>query len=190
MKGNFHAYKDVLGYAEKMQTKAQTDFVLMAQSDFNKQNLEHRLTESQTVELLNDIVRFDHQYIDDTICKPSKSENIENYLEQPLCGVGLGIICVGHNGDVYPCSGWQGYVIGNLKTDSLIEIWQGSEKLQALRNIKMKDFPECIECDARDYCALCLVRNFNENYGNMFKVSDSHCRAAKLNKQVVESIIK
>ena len=186
MQGNYHSYKDVLAYAEKMQTKAQTDFVLMAKSDFTKENLENRLTGGQTKELLKDILQFDKQYTNDILCQPKKSENIEEYLQRPLCGVGLGIICVGSNGDVFPCAGWQGYLLGNIENENLVDIWNNSEKLRFLRNVKIKDFPECINCDSRDYCSICLVRNFNENEGDMFKINSSHCKAAKLNRQIVE----
>ena len=186
MKANYHSYKEVLAYAEKMKTKSQTDFVLMAQSDFDKTNLENRLSENQTKELLQDILKYDKQYTDDILCQPKKSENIEEYMQKPMCGVGLGIICVGYNGDVYPCAGWQGYLLGNVSQESLVDIWTKSEKLQSLRAIKIKDFPECISCASYDYCAICLVRNFNENGGDMFKISSDHCKAAKLNRQIVE----
>lgn len=186
MQGNYHSYKDVLAYAEQLQTKAQTDFVLMAKSDFTTENLENRLTENQTKELLKDILLFDKQYTNDILCQTKKSENIDEYMQRPLCGVGLGIICVGSNGDVFPCAGWQGYVIGNIEYESLVDIWHNSEKLKFLRNVKVKDFPECINCDSRDYCSICLVRNFNENEGDMFKINSSHCKAAKLNRQIVE----
>ncbi|MCX6266649.1 MAG: radical SAM protein [Bacteroidetes bacterium] len=186
MKGNYHSYKDVLSYADKMQTKSQTDFVLMAQSDFNKQNIEHRLSDHQTKELLKDIMKYDKQYTNDILCQPKKSDNAEEYMQRPLCGVGLGMICIGYNWDVYPCAGWQGYIVGNIINESLEDIWTKSEKLQFLRAIKMKDFPDCISCNSKDYCSLCLVRNFNENNGDMLKVSESHCRAAKLNRQIVE----
>ena len=55
-----------------------------------------------------------------------------------------------------------------------------------IRSVTWKDFPKCLECDARDYCNMCLVRNYNENNGDMFKTADHFCHVAHLNKRLVE----
>jgi len=41
-------------------------------------------------------------------------------------------------------------------------------------------------CDARDFCAMCLVRNFNESNGDMFKINQHFCDVAFLNKKLVD----
>nr|WP_256254716.1 SPASM domain-containing protein [Treponema phagedenis] len=46
------------------------------------------------------------------------------------------------NGNVYPCAGWQDYVCGNVNESSLKDIWYHSKKMNFLRNIRNKDFPE------------------------------------------------
>ena len=43
-----------------------------------------------------------------------------------------------------------------------------------------------MECEAQDYCAMCLVRNFNESGGDMFKINQHFCDVAFLNKRIVE----
>ena len=55
-----------------------------------------------------------------------------------------------------------------------------------LRKITQGSFPQCLECEASDYCARCLVRNYNESGGDMFKVSQHFCDVAFLNKKLVE----
>lgn len=51
---------------------------------------------------------------------------------------------------------------------------------------RCKDFPKCLTCEARDYCAMCLVRNYNESGGDMFKTNQHFCDVAFLNKRLVE----
>ena len=61
-----------------------------------------------------------------------------------------------------------------------------SEKIKELRKITQASFPKCLKCEARNYCAMCLVRNFNESGGDMFKINEHFCKVAFLNKKVVE----
>jgi radical SAM protein with 4Fe4S-binding SPASM domain len=67
------------------------------------------------------------------------------------------------NGNVYPCAGWQGFVCGNVKETPLKEIWTNSPKVKYLRSLRKKDFPKCGGCADQGFCAMCMVRNANEN---------------------------
>lgn len=77
-------------------------------------------------------------------------------------------------------------VVGNVYRDTLNRIWHNSSKLNEIRKVTRKDFPQCIDCEARNYCAICMVRNYNENNGDMFKVSKHFCDVAFLNKRIAE----
>lgn len=186
MKLNRKSYKDVLQYAAKMRIKAQTDFIMMAQADHSTNNLAQRISIKETEELLADIIEFDKDYLDVTLQQEPKSLDIEKFKKMPVCGVGVDNLCLTSNGDCYPCAGWQGMVVGNVYNQSLKEIWENSPELKELRTITNGSFPKCIECEARDYCAMCLVRNFNENNGDMFKITKHFCDVAFLNKKMVE----
>lgn len=190
MKTNYNSYKDVLKYAQGLRTKAYTDFIMMAQADFDTKNLSQRLDMTETEVLLKDIVRFDKDYINTTLEYEPKTKNIDHYKKLPVCGVGVDNICLTANGDYYPCAGWQNYILGNAYEQSLKDIWKNSEKIKYLRTITNGSFPECLKCEARDFCAMCLVRNFNENNGDMFKIAKHFCDAAFLNKKVVEENYK
>lgn len=103
-----------------------------------------------------------------------------------LAGVGYDNCCITANGDVYPCAGWQDLVLGNVYKRSLKDIWENSERLKELRRITQSSFPECLNCEAMDYCARCLVRNYNESGGDMFAINKHFCEVAFLNKRLVE----
>lgn len=190
MKANYKGYKDVLKYAKSIRCKANTDFIMMAQADLNTQNLANRLSLEETEELLRDIIENDENYRNAILeTRPISSlmeEDIERFKKRPLCGAGINDCCVTENGDVYPCAGWQEYVLGNVYQQSLKEIWDNSEKAKNIRTVTEGHFPQCIECEARDYCARCLVRNYNENGGDMFKINKHFCDVAFLNKRLVE----
>lgn len=194
MKANRHGYDKVLDYAKSLKIKAQTDYIMMARSDLDTENLANRLSLEETEELLRDIILHDAQYRDETLQQLPVSDeikfNLERYKKQPVCGVGYDNCCITANGDVYPCAGWQDYVLGNVYRQSLQEIWENSERVKELRKITQESFPQCLECEARDFCARCLVRNYNESGGDMFAVNHHFCDVAFLNKRLVEEYIK
>ena len=190
MKLNRKSYKDVLVYANKLRIKAQTDFIMMAQADGNTNNLAQRISIKETAELLNDMLEFDRDYVGSTLNQEPRSRDIEKFKKMPVCGVGVDNICVTANGDYYPCAGWQGMILGNAYKQSLKDIWDNSEKIKELRTITNASFPQCITCEARDFCAMCLVRNYNENNGDMFKITKHFCDVAFLNKKMVENYLK
>lgn len=190
MKANKHGYGKVLDYARSLKIKAQTDYIMMARSDLDTENLANRLSLKETEELLRDIILHDAQYRDETLQQLPVSDeikfNLDRFKKQPVCGVGYDNCCITANGDVYPCAGWQDYVLGNVYKQSLQEIWENSERVKELRKITQESFPQCLECEARDYCARCLVRNYNESGGDMFAVNHHFCDVAFLNKRLVE----
>lgn len=190
MKANRHGYDKVLDYARSLKIKAQTDYIMMAQADLDTANLANRISIEETEELLRDIIEHDQQYKDETLKQRPISEemkfNLERYKQQPVCGVGYDNCCITANGDVYPCAGWQDMVLGNVYKQPLREIWENSAKIKELRKITQASFPQCLECEARDYCARCLVRNYNESGGDMMKVNEHFCKVAFLNKRLVE----
>ncbi|MCQ2265008.1 MAG: PqqD family peptide modification chaperone [Bacteroidales bacterium] len=190
MKANCKGYADVLQYAQSLRCKAQTDYIMMAQSDLDTSNLANRISLEETETVLRDIMKWDKDYKENTLTQPPIVENfnfdVERFAKQPLCGAGINDCCITENGDVYPCAGWQAMVCGNVYKQSLKEIWENSPQFKQVRAVTQGDFPECLKCEARNFCAMCLVRNYNESGGDMFKINKHFCNVAFLNKKVVE----
>ena len=190
MKANKNSYSAVMDYARSLKIKAQTDFIMMARADLSTDNLANRMSIEETEAFLRELIDKDSDYKKDTLSQPPVSDyiafDLERFKKQPVCGVGYDNCCITANGDVYPCAGWQSYVLGNVYKQSLAEIWESSEKIKNLRKITQASFPECLECEARDYCAMCLVRNFNESGGDMMKINKHFCDVAFLTKRLVE----
>lgn len=188
MKANKVGYDKVLEYARSLRIKAQTDYIMMAQSDCDTANLANRISIEDTRQVIEDILNHDKQY-DELMSevKPIKALPIEEYKELPLCGAGLNELCIASNGNAFPCAGWQAYVVGNLNNQSLECIWKDSPELNFIRKISRKNFPKCMTCPDREYCSICLVRNYNESNGDMFCINEHNCKVAHLNRTMVES---
>ena len=190
MKANKDGYKDVLEYAKGLKIKAQTDYIIMAQADLDKKNLANRLSLKETERVIRDIIEYDIDYRKQTLLQKPLSEEIKfdkkRFMNQPVCGVGYDNCCITVNGDVYPCAGWQGFVLGNVYKQSLKEIWEKSEKIKQLRKVTQASFPQCLDCEAFNYCSRCLVRNFNESNGDMFSIPKHFCDIAFLNMRLVK----
>ena len=194
MKANKDGYTEVLRYAQSLRCKAQTDYIMMAEANFDTSNLANRLSIEETEKVLRDIMEYDIDYRKMTEeVRPITDEikfNLERFKKQPLCGAGINDCCITENGDVYPCAGWQAMVCGNINEKSLKEIWDNSPKFKEVRAVTNGDFPKCLECEARQFCAMCLVRNYNESNGDMYQINQHFCDVAFLTKRLYEESLK
>ncbi|MCQ2286134.1 MAG: radical SAM protein [Bacteroidales bacterium] len=190
MKANYKGYGKILQFANSLKIKAQTDYIMMAQADLDTSNLANRISMEETEYLLRDMLKWDNDYKENTLRQRPKSEfqaiDPVRYAKQPLCGAGNNGCCITANGDVYPCAGWQALVCGNIYKQSLRKIWETSIELKKVRAVTRGNFAECLKCEAQNFCAMCLVRNYNENNGDMFQINRHFCEVAFLNKKIVE----
>lgn len=58
------------------------------------------------------------------------------------------------NGDVFPCNSLL-YKVGSIFENSVSEIWNFSERLKKIKEIKTKDLGECSGCDYKFLCERC-----------------------------------
>lgn len=189
MKSNANSYHDILMYAHSLGIKAQTDFILMAEEDMNTEKLKHRISMVETENVIREILHNEGVDSIDAMKDTSPAELFPLKLSQPVCAAGRTNLCINANGDITPCNGWQGFKAGNLCTNTLSEIWKTSKKLKELRGITRSSFPECINCEAKEYCSLCMARNYNESNGNYLKINPRFCEIAFLNKRIHEEMI-
>ncbi len=186
MRKTYASYQAVLDWAYSHGIKGYTDYIMMARTDRTTDNLDNRLTLDETEMLLKNIINFDIEYraILDTNAELSPLNPDEH-----ICGAGVDSMCVAANGEFYPCSGFQGWPLGNAHSHSVADVWYNSEAIKKLRAVKWKDFPKCMECEAKPYCSMCMVRNLNET-GSIFEVSKHFCDVAFINKRLVEKYRK
>jgi radical SAM protein with 4Fe4S-binding SPASM domain len=186
MKQNKNCYVDVINWAKSLKVRAISDYIMMAKYDHTTQNLDNRLSLDEVGKVINDIIANDTEYQKQMKKADITEEEKRDISNDIVCGVCISSICMVANGNIYPCAGWQDYVVGNVKDTTLQEIWDNSEKVKYLRGLRKKDFPKCLKCEDKAFCAMCMVRNANENpNGNPLKINEHFCRVAALNRKIV-----
>ena len=184
MKQNKKCYADVKKWAEEHKIHVGDDYVVIARYDHKTKNLNCRLSINEVKELINDKAENDAKYFERIEIEAEKKKNITP--NDFVCSVFNSSICIAENGNVYPCAGWQDYVVGNVKEISLHNIWNNSEKVRYLRDLRNHDFPKCIQCADKEFCTICMVRNANESpQGDPLAVNEYFCNIAKLNKEMM-----
>ena len=186
MKQNKNCFTEVLNWAHEHKIRAETDFIMMARYDHSTENINNRLALDEAGKIITDIIEYNPYYQEEIVKMDLESIDSRDQSNDIVCGVCIDSICMVANGNVYPCAGWQDYVCGNIKETPLREIWENSPKVQYLRGLRKKDFPECLRCNDKDFCSMCMVRNANENPdGDPLKINKHFCEVAALNKRIV-----
>lgn len=184
---NYSSFKEVLKWCRERKLRPYVDHLLMARYDFSDSNLDYRMNDEQLELFLRDSMEQDINY-QKRLEQPSISSQItkKEREEKIICGAGVSSACINSEGNIFPCAGWQQYNIGNASVTKIKDIWENSEKVQWLRNLRWRNFPKCIDCEASDYCAMCLARNFNDSKGDMLHLSDRYCEYAFMNKRLAD----
>ena len=99
-----------------------------------------------------------------------------------VCDIGAARLYLNAKGNYYPCDLMHEYVLGNVRENTVEEIWKG-EKLNHLRGLKNRDFGECASCGKRPWCKVCPAANFNAT-GDLFTHHPSTCALAGVIREV------
>lgn len=182
MKQNMHCYSDVVNWGKEHNINVGSDYVIIAKYNHTIENLKNRLSLDDVRQILSN--RISNSLLSESAEKENEEKKITE-LDDNVCSVCRSSMCISENGNVYPCAGWQDYVLGNINETTLDAIWKNSEKVQYLRNLCWRDFPKCIQCEAKEFCTMCMVRNANESStGNPLEVNKYFCQIAELNKEM------
>lgn len=189
MKYNYKNFQDVLDFAYKHRIKANTDIDLSAQYDGNKENLNHAPTNEMIKELIESMLLSDKDWIDDLKNNYAKGIHYKRDLENNVCGAGVDTLYISSSGRVLPCSSWESYPAGDLNKANLKEIWEKSVSLKKLRELKVKDYPDYLNSEYRDFMSLCPARNANHNGGDYLKIPSENIEHARITKNVVDNYL-
>lgn len=188
MKENSQDADGVLTWAAAHKIHAVTDTVMMARYDRSNDNLEHRLNLEEIAPIIQSILNKDFGYRAHVEQKPAGKVDSRDRSDDGLCGVGVSSMSMTVEGKFCPCAGWQGFVLGDIREDSLQKIWDTSTNIIYLRRLRMRDFPECLTCEDNEYCSVCMARNANESpTGNPLETNRHFCKVAHLNREIVET---
>lgn len=184
MKQNRDCYNDVVSWAAEHRIHVSDDYAIIGRYNHTTQNLSCRLSIKEIKAMIENKAAHDSKYLEQIEIEAEKKKDITS--NDFVCSVCHSSICIADNGNVFPCAGWQDYVVGNIKETSLSYIWNKSEKVKYLRGLLKKDFPKCLKCADKTFCTMCMVRNANENsQGDPLIVNEFFCNIAKLNRQMI-----
>ena len=68
------------------------------------------------------------------------------------CGAGTGIIAISPEGDVLPRNNIENIILGNIREQKLIEIYNGSDNLKIVSELLSIKGSACEKCDILNYC--------------------------------------
>lgn len=169
IKQNVEDYPRILEYIKNTGCTLKFDFspYLIPNSDDTGSFDNYRLTDEQMTDLLE-----------------SESFTLSPPDQLNVCQVGTRGFVVGPFGHVRPCV-VHPMIVGDVRTNSVKEIWETSEVLCNLRNLTQRDFDECDTCDLRPYCRPCIAMNVVET-GEITVPSPENCRIARNRKVAIE----
>lgn len=173
LKENRRAFRALAAFAREHRMHLIPSIDIVPQSDHDTSNLDHACSAAELREALaadKDI--FDRGW------NPSKRID----ADAKLCDIGLSRLYLNSFGNYYPCDSMHGYVLGNAATDTLESVWRG-EKMDYLRRLANRDFPECLACPNRPVCKVCPAFNFNAT-GDIFKTTPDKCAVAAVVREV------
>lgn len=183
MKQNMNCYEEVIEWGRQHNVNVNSDYVIIARYDHGTQNLNCRLSKDNIREIINQEADNNPNYLE--LLEKEYKKKKEAMPDDYVCSVCHSSICISENGKVYPCAGWQGYVVGDIKEKKLEDIWNESKEIKYLRELRRRDFIQCMECSEKEFCTMCMVRNANENpSGNPLEVNKFFCDIAKINKEI------
>lgn len=188
MKQNATDYLKVLAFARSLKMDAMTDFVIMGKKNGDTSNLKCRLDLSQIRKVINDVV-YKSLPTNNEYFSASKKERLlseEEWSQCRVCGAGTSLLCLDAHGDYHPCPGLGGVVLGNCFKNSLKWVLLESPETKRIRAVMGRDFRKCVNCEDRDYCNVCMCKNYNES-GDLFAPATYFCEVAKINHEVVDS---
>lgn len=182
MKQNKNSFMDVVRWGRDQHVVVAVEPVLFPIYDGTRVNLTNRLA----LEEIGDVAEMRIRDGYGEMMREIAREKALQKADDPVCTVCSHKLCVSANGDVFPCVGWQNRVIGNLRNQTLKEIWEESEEIKRLRDVRLSQFSRCVDCADRPYCTICMMANSNENPDrDILRVDDFHCQAAALTHELV-----
>ncbi|KGL47569.1 hypothetical protein HQ49_08025 [Porphyromonas gulae] len=173
-KYNFDGYKDLVSFSKEKNCELVITPTMTPKDDGDMSPLELCLNDDQFETILLD-KDINVEMEDDRI-------SLDNKLESVACNVVFSSIAISADGKVYPCNTFK-LECGNLKKDSLSNIWNNSEVLNKLRTTKIKQISDCNNCPSLDYCLPCPAYSWLENKKIVGKSCIS-CRTARIRQKL------
>lgn len=153
MQNNYHDYENLLRLGKRLNINV-TSSLVISPTHSGELLKEYRLLD---VSKYQKIIELDNMY-------NSSTENDDiPYRDDHICASGLSMLSINPYGEIYPCNA-NPTCLGNIKNNSIHEVWETSEYLKKLQNLHYNQISEnCSSCVDRNWCSLCLGMAYREN---------------------------
>lgn len=175
MSVNKDEVKDIADYCKRNGFKYNIDHDVFAKKDGNKEPFELRLNKCQ---LENKLKEYDdiRGYV------PRQHEP-----DEFVCAGIQNALFIDCKGIVYPCNKFL-FPIGDLKRQTIHEIWNKSDELKRIQDMRWKDLKKCVTCKISKYCIHCPGTAFLED-GDEYDKSSLACEKAEIRYNIYEGTI-
>lgn len=182
MKQSIKNYEKIKELANSLGATYQIDISLTAKNNGNLSPLKYRVTDEKDIEKIlldkNIDLYISDDFIQEAIIGEHKNDN------GFICGAGTNALSINPYGEVYPCTALK-FKIGDVRKQSISDIWYNSKELKYFRNLKWRDLKDCVNCEYKNYCIFCPGVALSET-GSMLKKYEGACIIAKERKKIVE----
>ena len=116
------------------------------------------------------------------------TEPMEGERGDYVCASGLDALSVNPWGEIYACNA-NPIVLGTVGGDGIRNVWNTSEALRGIRNLKFHQISgNCGACADKNWCGICLGNALREN-GSLKPCSDT-CMISRASHEVYLSHVK
>ena len=125
LKNNVNSYREVKEWAVKHNISAGIDYSIIAQYNHNKKNINCRLSIEELKNFISEQFSSDSLFRDEI--EKEITERRKKTGDDYICSICNSSICIGPNGNVFPCVGWSSKILGNINVSSTnckyLKIW-------------------------------------------------------------------
>jgi len=179
MRANIVDYPQVQTLAAELGVKFTMDPTITPKMDGDASVVKHRIAQPdiarvfQDSTLVGDVNEF---------CRPSGPVT-DDLLESVPCSAGHTSVYVSPYGDVFPCVQFP-VACGNLRQQSLEDVWLHSKQMNQIRSIRVRDLHTCSGCNHVSGCTRCPGLAYME--GDMRGPSSADCEKSLIKAGLAE----
>ena len=193
MQQNKDEVVSVMRYAKEKKVSLRTNSLILPIFDGDDSFvISSTLTLEQKRKMICDMLNYDREYTKKELLELNNNSNDiynnpKDFLNSSLCSAGINSCSVSIDGNVCPCPKWQSFHLGNIYDNALSGIWYNNPLLSLIRRVnKQKNYPECLNCKAIDYCKRCLKLNEQTCQGGLLHFNQENCEYAWMTKTLLE----
>ena len=178
MQHTVHGYKEFLKLCDDLGAVGQCTINLTPTTDGNQQVCRHQVTDINDLTLLFSDSQLPLAV---DINEPDNSRKNLSDNDKP-CAAGITLLNICPDGTVYPCPCLP-LTVGNVREQSIVDIWKHSKTLAAWQSVVLNDFDECGMYSKCSYCDICPGKAMLET-NNVLGKMQVLCHTAKVRESI------